>query len=191
MHRLRDSLRVRTIVFGLLTLLAASFCLAHIRVETPEQRALAKLKAMSAKGEWLGSLTSLFGEARSSARDTAALSSLKQLSMGVELYEADCDDQFPPMKTDKRFHDATFPYVKVESYFIGLRRAFRFAGASNVVMSLVKVPDEPTRAFMVDFYGGLRSGEAYLPAFHAAQLKALEREGPKGGLSWAAFIFSK
>ncbi|MFI5386476.1 MAG: CHAT domain-containing protein [Fimbriimonadales bacterium] len=87
--------------------------------------------------------------------------------------------------------DTGLGQVRTGEGVFGLRRAFRLAGARNVIMSLVEVADEPTRAFMRDFYSGLRDGKAYLLAFHDAQIKAIAREGERGRLNWASFVFSR
>lgn len=52
----------------------------------------------------------------------------------------------------------------------GLRRAFFYAGAKKIVMSLWKVYDEPTRKFMVKFYENYLSGMTFREAFRQAQL---------------------
>jgi hypothetical protein len=68
----------------------------------------------------------------------------------------------------------------------GLRRAFVLAGAKTLVMSLWKVPDEPTRDLMEDFYRRLLIGEACAQALREAQLETkIKYPDP---YYWGAFI---
>jgi len=76
---------------------------------------------------------------------------------------------------------------------LGLRRAFRTAGARHLVLSLWSVPDVATGELMRDFYKALRRRRtATAPeALRAAQLQALERAretGDSAPRDWAAFI---
>jgi CHAT domain-containing protein len=68
----------------------------------------------------------------------------------------------------------------------GLRRAFVLAGARALVMNLWKVPDEPTRELMEDFYRRLLAGEGRAEALRQAQL-ALKANYPDP-FYWGAFI---
>ncbi len=68
----------------------------------------------------------------------------------------------------------------------GLRRAFVLAGAKTLVMSLWKVPDEPTRELMGDFYGRLMAGQGRAEALRQAQL-AMKARYPEP-FYWGAFI---
>ncbi len=67
----------------------------------------------------------------------------------------------------------------------GLRRAFVLAGARTLVMSLWKVPDEPTRELMEDFYARLLAGQGRAEALRQAQL-ALKAKYPDP-FYWGAF----
>lgn len=58
-----------------------------------------------------------------------------------------------------------------ESGVIGLAKAWSYAGAESVVMSLWNVYDKPTRDLMVDFVGRLRSGAAADVALREAMLE--------------------
>src|SRR5262245_29556129 len=60
--------------------------------------------------------------------------------------------------------------VHVGEGVFGLRRAFVLAGAKTLVMSLWKVPDEPTRELMEDFYGRLLAGRGRAEALPEAKL---------------------
>ena len=47
----------------------------------------------------------------------------------------------------------------------GLQRAFHIAGAQNLIVSLKKVDDELTQAFMIDFYRNLTKGNSIYKSF--------------------------
>lgn len=74
----------------------------------------------------------------------------------------------------------------------GLRRAFTFAGARTLVMSLFQVPDRETRALMRAFYRRLAGGEGRLMALVGAQREMIERRRHTSGAAhpffWASFI---
>ena len=69
----------------------------------------------------------------------------------------------------------------------GLQRAFKIAGAKNLIMSLWTVPDEQTQEMMVLFYEyWLEKGMELREAFRAAQ-KAMREQYPEH-YYWAAFV---
>ena len=72
----------------------------------------------------------------------------------------------------------------------GLQRAFKMAGVQNLVMSLWKVPDAETAAFMQLFYKNMFAGESITDAFYHAQttMKNKYRNDP---YKWAAWILIK
>jgi tetratricopeptide (TPR) repeat protein len=76
--------------------------------------------------------------------------------------------------------------VHVGEGVFGLRRAFVLAGAKTLVMSLWKVPDEPTRELMEDFYRRLLAGQGRAEALRQAQL-AMKAKYP-APFYWGAFI---
>jgi CHAT domain-containing protein len=69
----------------------------------------------------------------------------------------------------------------------GLQRAFKMAGAENLVMSLWKVPDAESAEFMQEFYKNLFAGQGIHLAFYNAQntLKNKYRNAP---FKWAAWV---
>jgi CHAT domain len=76
--------------------------------------------------------------------------------------------------------------VHVGEGVFGLRRAFVLAGAKTLVMSLWKVPDEPTRELMEAFYARLLAGQGRAEALRDAQL-AMKAKYPDP-FYWGAFI---
>ena len=56
----------------------------------------------------------------------------------------------------------------------GLQRAFRIAGAQNMIVSLKKVDDDLTQAFMISFYESLTSGKSIYNSFWEAMDNADE-----------------
>jgi CHAT domain-containing protein len=76
--------------------------------------------------------------------------------------------------------------VPGEGLVSGLPRAFLYAGAARVVVSLWEVDDQRTRDLMVRFYHGLRERKPPAAALQAAQL-ALRRAG-RPPREWAGFV---
>lgn len=68
----------------------------------------------------------------------------------------------------------------------GLQRAFRLAGAQNIVMSLWRVPDAPTRAFMDEFYSALVEKGDTRRAFSQARNAMRKEYG--NPYYWAGFV---
>ncbi len=83
---------------------------------------------------------------------------------------------------------------------VGLTRAFMYAGAASVVVSLWKVEDQSTRLLMERFYWWLKNGVAKAEALRRAKLEILEAEtdlralGARQSLAppffWAGFVLS-
>ena len=77
---------------------------------------------------------------------------------------------------------------------LGLRWAFAYAGARNLVTSLWQVPDEPTAALMGQFYNRLwqqnLSSVAALREAQLARLRANRAAGDPRPWDWAAFTVS-
>ena len=74
--------------------------------------------------------------------------------------------------------------------WVGLVRAFLYAGANSVVASLWPVDDEATAALMERFYRGLRAGRSKSAALAQAQ-RALIAEPSRGHpFYWAAFVLT-
>ena len=68
----------------------------------------------------------------------------------------------------------------------GLQRAFRVAGAENIIMSLWKVSDEATKDLILSFYKKWTSGKSVKEAFREAQREL--RDKYPGAYYWAAFV---
>jgi hypothetical protein len=78
------------------------------------------------------------------------------------------------------------PHLSFDGGIFGLRRALVLAVAKTLIMSLWKVPDEPSRELMEDFYGRLLVGQRRAKALCAAQL-AMRARHPDP-FYWGAFI---
>jgi CHAT domain-containing protein len=70
----------------------------------------------------------------------------------------------------------------------GLRRAFRYAGAETLVMSLFPVEDRATQELMGRFYRNLKAGQGKLEALRGAQLETMRREASAHPFHWASFV---
>lgn len=69
----------------------------------------------------------------------------------------------------------------------GLQRAFKIAGAQNLVMSLWKVPDESTAEFMKEFYQNIFQHQSIDDAFYHAQT-AMKNKYRNEPYKWAAWV---
>ncbi|HVG94133.1 MAG TPA: CHAT domain-containing protein, partial [Planctomycetota bacterium] len=75
------------------------------------------------------------------------------------------------------------PYVRGEGV-IGLPRAFMYAGAPRVLVSLWNVDDAATKALMVAFHDAWKPGVPAARALHAAQIAVRDEQGPNGKRKW-------
>lgn len=73
---------------------------------------------------------------------------------------------------------------------IGFTRAFIYAGASNLVVSMWKVNDQPTTYLMIDFYDYIRHGYGYSEALRQAKLNTIKKPNMSNPMHWAAFILT-
>jgi len=69
---------------------------------------------------------------------------------------------------------------------LGLRRAFRTAGAQGVVMSLFNVPEESSAELMALFFKNVKEGSDNAEALRKAQLDMMKKYGP---YHWAGFVY--
>jgi CHAT domain-containing protein len=74
--------------------------------------------------------------------------------------------------------------------WVGLVRAFLYAGARSVVASLWTVDDRATAALMERFYAGLESGRSKAGSLADAQRASLREPGHVNPFYWAAFQLS-
>lgn len=73
---------------------------------------------------------------------------------------------------------------------IGFTRAFIYAGASNLLVSMWKVSDQPTADLMVRFYQYIREGQSYGRALRQAKLDLINRPETAAPYNWAAFVLN-
>jgi CHAT domain-containing protein len=71
---------------------------------------------------------------------------------------------------------------------VGMTRAFLYAGARQVVVSLWPVGDDSARDLMLDLYRGLRAGMGTADALRAAKLRRLGEDPAAKPFAWAPFI---
>ncbi len=71
---------------------------------------------------------------------------------------------------------------------IGFTRAFIYAGASNIVVSMWRVNDQPTAMLMIHFYEKIKNGYSYNEALQMAKLELINHPEFSAPRNWAAFI---
>ena len=71
---------------------------------------------------------------------------------------------------------------------LGMTRAFLYAGASAVSVSLWPVEDDSTALLMTDFYRELRAGATVVEALRSAKLTHSRRPGTAYPYYWAPFV---
>jgi len=72
--------------------------------------------------------------------------------------------------------------------WVGLVRAFLYAGAQRVLATLWPVEDRATAELMEDFYGQLSRGQTEVAALAAAQREALRAPATAHPFYWAGFV---
>ena len=71
---------------------------------------------------------------------------------------------------------------------VGMTRAFQYAGAKSVMVSLWKIADESTSQLMVEFYRQRRAGKSKDEALRQAQLTLLRSKTTAHPFYWAPFV---
>ncbi|MDR9364944.1 MAG: CHAT domain-containing tetratricopeptide repeat protein [Balneolaceae bacterium] len=71
---------------------------------------------------------------------------------------------------------------------IGFTRAFIYAGASNLMVSMWKVNDQPTANLMIKFYRYVKEGHSYSEALQMAKIDLIDQPEFAAPRNWAAFI---
>jgi CHAT domain-containing protein/Tfp pilus assembly protein PilF len=91
--------------------------------------------------------------------------------------------------------DTGIGQIQVDEGVLGLRRAFRIAGADTLVMSLWPVEDQSAESFMTSLYaarlqGRLSTAAAMRHAYRVALAETRRKHGHSHALYWAPFIAS-
>jgi len=73
---------------------------------------------------------------------------------------------------------------------IGFTRAFIYAGASNLAVSMWRVSDQPTAYLMIDFYDFIRQGFNYNEALHKAKINMISNPQFAHPVNWASFTLT-
>lgn len=149
----------------------------------PTAREVAKMRAMTTVGV-LGGLSILllpallfpvFAQAKLAAKKTASMSNMKQLSTGVLMYQADNDDQFPDMRTQPAFQEATMPYIKMVDLYYDLLDNRPFTPNANFAYASVTAIESPAEA--IDLYGDLqKDSKGRIVGFADGHVKWLTQE---------------
>lgn len=71
---------------------------------------------------------------------------------------------------------------------IGFTRAFTYAGASNLMVSMWKVSDQPTANLMIQFYRHVKEGHSYSESLQLAKMELINQPEFAAPRNWAAFI---
>jgi len=71
---------------------------------------------------------------------------------------------------------------------IGFTRAFIYAGAANLTVSMWRVNDQPTAQLMIYFYKNIREGYSYSESLRFAKLSMIENPTTAAPRNWAAFV---
>ncbi len=71
---------------------------------------------------------------------------------------------------------------------VGMTRAFQYAGAKNVIVSLWKIMDKSTSQLMTEFYRQLKAGKRKDDALQQAQVKLLKSGQHRHPYYWASFV---
>jgi CHAT domain-containing protein len=71
---------------------------------------------------------------------------------------------------------------------IGFTRAFIYAGASNLMVSMWKVNDQPTANLMIEFYRYVKQGHSYSEALQMSKMDLIDRPEFAAPRNWAAFV---
>ncbi|MFO7798966.1 CHAT domain-containing protein [Rhodohalobacter sp.] len=73
---------------------------------------------------------------------------------------------------------------------IGFTRAFKYAGASNLVVSMWRVSDQPTAKLMISFYEKIQEGLSYGESLQYAKQQLIENPETAHPIHWAAFVLN-
>lgn len=71
---------------------------------------------------------------------------------------------------------------------IGFTRSFIYGGASNLMVSMWKVNDQPTANLMINFYRYVKDGHSYSGALQMAKIDLINQPEFAAPRNWAAFI---
>lgn len=71
---------------------------------------------------------------------------------------------------------------------IGFTRAFIYAGAANLLVSMWRVNDQPTANLMIQFYKYAREGHSYSDSLQMAKMDLINQPEFAAPRNWAAFV---
>jgi CHAT domain-containing protein len=84
--------------------------------------------------------------------------------------------------------ESGFGSYDISEGILGLKRAFVYAGANNLIFSLWKVYDKVSADLMINFYEKVMEGKPYSTALREAKLALINNPQTAAPHLWSSFL---